>query len=54
MYLTVTGSSARDHGLRVGERLFPSETVLLENPEERTDAVGTIARRLVGGVETTV
>ena len=54
VYLTVTGSTARDHGLRVGERLFPSETVLLENPEERTDAVGTIARTLVGGVETTV
>lgn len=54
VYLTVTGSTARDHGLRVGERLFPSETVLLENPEERTDAVSAIARTLVGGVETTV
>ena len=54
VYLTVTGSTARDHGLRVGERLFPSETVLLENPEERTDAVGAIARTLVGGLETTV
>ncbi|CCQ36851.1 uncharacterized protein Nmlp_2697 [Natronomonas moolapensis 8.8.11] len=54
VYLTVTGSTARDHGLRVGERLFPSETVLLENPEEYTDAVGTIARTLVGSVETTV
>jgi len=54
VYLTVTGSTARDHGLRVGERLFPSETVLLENPEERTDAVGAIARTIVGGLETTV
>ena len=54
VYLTVTGSTARDHGLRVGERLFPSETVLLENHEERTDAVGSIARTLFGSVETTV
>jgi len=53
VYLTVTGSTARDHGLRVGERLFPSETVLLENPEERTDAVSAVAELLVGGVETT-
>lgn len=30
-YLTVSGNTARDHGLEVGERLFPSETVLLEN-----------------------
>jgi len=34
VYLTVTGSTARDHGLVVGERLFPSETVLLENAAE--------------------
>jgi len=34
VYLTVTGSTARDHGLLVGERLFPSETVLLENGSE--------------------
>ncbi len=53
VYLTVTGSTARDHGLRVGERLFPSETVLLENPAERTDAVGTVRDSLVGGVEAT-
>ncbi|MFC3476195.1 hypothetical protein [Halobacterium litoreum] len=31
VYLTVTGSTARDHGLDLGERLFPSETVLMEN-----------------------
>jgi hypothetical protein len=37
VYLTVTGSTARDHGLSVGERLFPSETVLLENASEMTD-----------------
>lgn len=39
IYLTVTGSTARDHGLEVGERLFPSETVLLENQSERSDGV---------------
>jgi hypothetical protein len=31
VYLTVTGSTAREHGLVVGEHLFPSETVLMEN-----------------------
>jgi hypothetical protein len=34
VYVTVTGSTAREHGLVVGERLFPSETVLLENDHE--------------------
>lgn len=34
VYLTVTGSTARDHGLVLGERLFPSETVLLTNVSE--------------------
>ena len=34
VYVTVTGSTARDHGLVLGERLFPSETVLLENVHE--------------------
>jgi hypothetical protein len=34
VYLTVTGSTARDHGLRVGAQLFPSETVLLANEHE--------------------
>lgn len=37
VYLTVTGSTARDHGLDVGERLFPSETVLMENRHEASD-----------------
>ena len=54
VYLTVTGSTARDHGLRVGERLFPSQTVLLENPAERTEAVEAVTDLLVGGVEATV
>ncbi|QCC52118.1 hypothetical protein [Halapricum salinum] len=48
VYLTVTGSTARDHGLVVGESLFPSETVLLENASERTDASEAIASLLAG------
>lgn len=40
VYLTVTGGTAREHGLVVGERLFPSETVLMENaPEADCEAV---------------
>lgn len=34
VYLTVTGSTAREHGLVVGEHLFPSETVLMRNSAE--------------------
>lgn len=34
VYLTVSGSTARENGLVLGERLFPSETVLLENQTE--------------------
>ncbi|SFG78969.1 hypothetical protein SAMN04488063_2949 [Halopelagius inordinatus] len=34
VYLTMTGSTARDHGLVLGEHLFPSETVLMENVAE--------------------
>lgn len=43
VYLTVTGSTARDNGLVLGERLFPSETVLLENSSERTPATEGVA-----------
>ena len=50
VYLTVTGSTARDHGLEVGERLFPSETVLLENPAERSGAVEDVVDLLVGEI----
>jgi hypothetical protein len=46
-YLTVSGSTARDHGLELGERLFPSETVLLENPTESDTAAETVASELV-------
>jgi hypothetical protein len=48
VYLTVTGSTAREHGLVVGESLFPSETVLLENASERTDATDRIASLVAG------
>ncbi len=48
VYLTVTGSTARDHGLRVGEELFPSETVLLENPAEADEHAEELAAALVG------
>jgi hypothetical protein len=51
VYLTVTGSTARDHGLVVGEGLFPSETVLLENASERDDATRQV-RRVLAGAET--
>jgi len=51
VYLTVSGSTARDHGLELGERLFPSETVLLENPAESTAGAEAVARELMG-VET--
>ncbi len=34
VYITVTGSTAREYGLIVGEKLFPSETVLLSNVSE--------------------
>ncbi|WP_132058379.1 hypothetical protein [Halorussus amylolyticus] len=39
VYLTVTGSTAREHGLVVGEELFPSETVLMENCSEASTGV---------------
>ncbi|MGM0717324.1 MAG: hypothetical protein ACQET5_09130 [Halobacteriota archaeon] len=54
IYLTVTGSTARYHGLNVGERLFPSETVLLENPAEKDDDAAFVADLLLGGLETAV
>lgn len=54
VYLTVTGSTARDHGLRLGEELFPSETVLLRNPAETVAESETVAKQLVGGAETVV
>ncbi|MFC5136417.1 MULTISPECIES: hypothetical protein [Haloferacaceae] len=34
VYLTVTGSTARENGLVLGEHLFPSETVVMRNTAE--------------------
>ena len=43
VYLTVSGNTARDNGLELGERLFPSETVLLENvSESHADTIETV------------
>ncbi|WP_136686613.1 hypothetical protein [Halorhabdus amylolytica] len=50
VYLTVSGSTARDHGLVVGERLFPSETVLLENGAESRPGVEQVTELLEGSV----
>ncbi|WP_135851187.1 type 2 periplasmic-binding domain-containing protein [Halorussus salinus] len=51
VYLTVTGSTAREHGLVVGEELFPSETVLMENYEE-SGAVAEEVKELFARAET--
>ncbi|GAB3688866.1 hypothetical protein GCM10028857_23560 [Salinarchaeum chitinilyticum] len=48
VYLTVTGSTARDHGLDLGAKLFPSETVLMENVVE-TDSPEERVRSLIAG-----
>ncbi len=54
VYLTVTGSTAREHGLEVGERLFPSETVLMENQSEAgSDDVEAVKRALATDAEET-
>ncbi|ADD07141.1 uncharacterized protein Nmag_3591 [Natrialba magadii ATCC 43099] len=49
VYLTVTGSTAREHGLLLGEQLFPSETVLLESTPEVSDEVAAVRSLLDGG-----
>lgn len=54
VYLTVTGNTAREHGLVVGEHLFPSETVLLENEAETTPPAARLRERLADGVETAI
>lgn len=48
VYLTMTGSTARDHGLVVGEDLFPSETVLMENAAETGSAADRLRAELAG------
>ncbi|SIR83924.1 hypothetical protein [Natronorubrum thiooxidans] len=50
VYLTVTGSTARDHGLLLGEQLFPSETVLLESTPTLTETM-TAVRSLLNGAD---
>jgi len=52
VYLTVTGSTAREHGLLLGEQLFPSETVMLENRSEVTEEVAAVRSLLDGNLET--
>lgn len=47
VYLTMTGTTAREHGLELGERLFPSETVLMENIAETTAATNVVKRCFV-------
>ena len=55
VYLTVTGSTARDHGLILGEHLFPSETVLMENRIETDgdDAAGRVREALAAAATET-
>lgn len=43
VYLTMTGATARDHGLVLGTDLFPSETVLMENSAEMDDEAERLA-----------
>ncbi|WP_435064933.1 hypothetical protein [Halobaculum sp. EA56] len=52
VYLTVTGGTAREHGLVLGEDLFPSETVLMENEAEATRATRSLEIALAEGVDT--
>lgn len=47
VYLTMTGSTAREHGLELGEQLFPSETVLMENIAETSAATNAVKRCFV-------
>ena len=50
VYLTVTGNTARDHGLVLGEQLFPSETVLLENTAEVDAEIEAVRSTITGGL----
>jgi len=56
VYLTVTGSTARDHGLILGENLFPSETVLMENVVETdgADPAGRVREALAAAAQTEI
>jgi len=52
VYITVTGSTAREHGLVIGADLFSSETVLLESVAETTRRTERIAELLLEDTET--
>jgi hypothetical protein len=55
VYLTMTGSTARDHGLVLGEHLFPSETVLMENIAETAPVADRVKSTVAGpDVETEI
>ncbi|MFB6122863.1 MAG: hypothetical protein ABEJ78_05330 [Haloferacaceae archaeon] len=54
VYLTMTGSTAREHGLVLGEHLFPSETVLMENVAEADRSCDRLRSFLTGDVETAI
>ena len=54
VYLTVTGSTAREHGLVIGEHLFPSETVLMENTVESGHDAETVKTLLTEPATDTV
>jgi ATP phosphoribosyltransferase len=55
VYLTMTGSTARNHGLVVGDHLFPSETVSMENVAESGSAADRLRAALTGAdVETAI
>jgi hypothetical protein len=53
VYLTLTGSTARDQGLAVGTELFPSETVLFENEAEVGRGDRLVKEALASTVEET-
>ena len=53
IYLTMTGSTAREHGLVLGDRLFPSETVMLETTPEVTESIAAVRSLLATGSEET-
>lgn len=55
VYLTMTGSTAREHGLVMGEDLFPSETVAMENVVETGAAADRLKELLADAtVETAI
>jgi hypothetical protein len=54
VYLTMTGSTARTHGLVLGDHLFPSETVLMENVAETDRTAARLESLLTGDVQTAI